>query len=164
MNWKDREKYMNLNIIKDNIIDLSVDVDAIVNSANPFMSKGGGVCGAIHEAGGAEFTEYCIKQGGLRTGQCKITPGFNLPYQYVIHVLAPKYNKMSDPEYALYTSYSNVIELALDNNIKSIAFPLLGAGHHGYTEEMSINCAKKAFEKVTADIKIYIVKPKVNNL
>lgn len=89
---------MNLNIIKDNIIDLSVNVDAIVNSANPFMSKGGGVV------------------------------------------------------------------LALDNNIKRIAFPLLGAGHHGYTEEMTINCAKKAFEKVTADIKIYIVKPKVNNL
>ena len=82
----------------------------------------------------------------------------------MIHVLATKYDKMYDPKYALYASYSNVIELALDNKIKCIAFPLLGAGHHGYTDEMSINCAKKAFEKVTADIKIYIVKPKVNNL
>lgn len=149
---------MHLEIITDNIIDLSVNVDAIVNSANPFMSKGGGVCGAIHEAGGFEFTEYCVKQGGLKVGQCKITPGFKLPYQYVIHVLTPRYDRMSDPEYGLYASYANVIEMAINNNIKSIAFPLLGAGHHGYTEEMSVNCAKKAFESIDEDINIYIVK------
>ena len=139
---------MKYEIIKDNIVSLKEPVEAIVNSANRFMSMGGGVCGAIHKAAGFEFTEYCVSLGGLNTMQCKITPGFELPYKYVIHALAPIYKKSINPKEELINTYLNVINLAIENNIESIAFPILGAGHYGYPLEVAIKCAFCAFNKV----------------
>ena len=100
---------MEYEIIKDNIVNLKDYVDAIVNSSNPFISMGGGVCGAIHKAAGFEFTKYCINLGGLTTMQSKISPGFNLPYKYVIHSLAPMYNKSKNPKEELINTYLNAI-------------------------------------------------------
>lgn len=138
---------MEYEIVRDNIVSMQIPVQAIVNSSNPFMSRGGGVCGLIHSAAGFEFTKYCINLGGLATMQCKITPGFELPYRYVIHALAPMYKKSSNPKYELINTYLNVINLARENNIQSIAFPILGAGHYGYPLDIAINCALEAFKQ-----------------
>ena len=139
---------MEYKIIRDNIVSLQEHVQAIVNSANPFMSRGGGVCGLIHKVAGFEFTKYCISLGGLEKTKCKITPGFDLPYEYVIHALAPMYNKSSNPKEELIRTYLNAINLAKENNIKSIAFPILGAGHYGYPLELAVNCALESFKQL----------------
>ena len=133
------------------ILDLDYDVDAIVNSANPFMSRGGGICGIIHKAAGFEFTEYCIKQGGLKVGECKITSGFKLPYEYVIHVLSPVYDRAENPKQALISAYHNVCALAEENHLKRIAFPLLSGDHHRYPVELALEYAKEAFETYSTD-------------
>lgn len=134
------------------ILKLENNIDAIVNSANPFMSRGGGVCGIIHKEAGYEFTEYCIKQGGLKVGECKITPGFKLPYEFVIHVLSPIYDKVEEPRHELIKAYHNVCEVAEQNNLRRIVFPLLGGGHHRYPMELAIECAKEAFETYQSDM------------
>lgn len=139
---------MKYEIIKDNIVSLKEPVEAIINSANRFMSMGGGVCGAIHKAAGFEFTEYCFSLGGLKTTESKITPGFDLPYKYVIHALAPIYKKSTSPIEELINTYLNVINLAIKSNIKSIAFPILGAGHYGYPIDIAIECVFCAFDMV----------------
>lgn len=139
---------MKYEIIKDNIVSLKEPVDAIINSANRFMSMGGGVCGAIHKAAGFKFTEYCISLGQLNTTECKITPGFELPYKYVIHSLAPIYKKVTNPRDELINTYLNSINLAIKNNIKSLAFPILGAGHYGYPLDIAISAALCAFNQV----------------
>ena len=128
------------------ILNLDQDINAIVNSANPFMSRGGGVCGLIHKAAGDEFTEYCIKQGGLKVGECKLTPGFKLPYEYVLHVLSPIYDRVENPREELINAYHNVCTLAESKNFKRIAFPLLGGSHHFYPFELAMECAKEAFD------------------
>lgn len=133
------------------ILNLDDDVDAIVNSANPFMSRGGGICGIIHKAAGFEFTEYCIKQGGLKVGECKLTPGFKLPYGHVIHVLSPVYGKVENPKQALLSTYHNVCELAEKNQFKRIAFPLLSGSHHRYPVELALEYAKEALETYNTD-------------
>ena len=133
------------------ILSLDKEVNAIVNSANPFMSRGGGVCGIIHKAAGYEFTEYCIKQGGLKVGECKITPGFKLPYEYVLHVLSPIYDRTETPREDLINAYHNVCALAEKNDFKRIAFPLLSGSHHFYPVELALECAKEAFETYDSD-------------
>ena len=145
------------------ILELSEDIDAIVNSANPFMSRGGGICGIIHKAAGYEFTEYCIKQGGLKVGECKVTPGFELPYKYVIHVLSPRYNRTESPREDLISTYHSVCELAEKNGFKRRAFPLLSGDHHGYPRDFAMECAKEAFETYCSnDLEVCLVIKKEN--
>lgn len=139
---------MKYEIIKDNLVNLKDPVQAIVNSSNPFISRGGGVCGAIHKSAGFEFTKYCMNLGGLTTMQSKISPGFNLPYKYVIHALAPMYKKSKHPKEELINTYLNAISIAKENNIQSIAFPILGAGHFGYPLDVAIDCALNSFKQV----------------
>lgn len=134
------------------ILSLDGNIDAIVNSANPFMSRGGGICGIIHKAAGFEFTEYCIKQGGLKVGECKVTPGFNLQYGHVIHVLSPRYDRTEKPRADLIRTYHNVCEFAESNHFKRIAFPLLSGDHHGYPREYALECAKEAFDTYNSEI------------
>jgi len=140
------------------LLNLDGEIDAIVNSANPFMSRGGGICGIIHKAAGYEFTEYCIKQGGLTVGECKLTPGFKLPYLHVIHVLSPIYDRVEQPREELIAAYHNVCVLAEKNGLKKIAFPLLGGSHHFYPVELALECAKEAFETyVSDDLEAYLI-------
>lgn len=140
---------MKYEIIKDNLVNLKDSVQAIVNSSNSFISRGGGVCGAIHEAAGFEFTKFCINLGGLTIMQSKISPGFNLPYRYVIHALAPMYKKSKNPKEELINTYLNAINLAKENNIQSIAFHILGAGHFGYPLDIAIECALNSFKQIS---------------
>ncbi|MEE8324127.1 MAG: macro domain-containing protein [Candidatus Humimicrobiaceae bacterium] len=106
--------------------------DAIVNAANSQLAPGGGVSGAIHRGAGPLLWDECKNLGGCNTGEAKITRGYDLPANYIIHTVGPVYSsKASDPE-DLKNSYQNSLSLALEKNLKSISFPSISTGVFGY--------------------------------
>ncbi|MFD0792539.1 O-acetyl-ADP-ribose deacetylase [Mucilaginibacter litoreus] len=110
-----------------------LQVDAIVNAANSSLLGGGGVDGAIHRAGGKQILDECIairnKQGGCPTGEAVITTGGKLPAQYVIHTVGPVWNGGKRNEAQLLANcYTNSLKTAVDNGIKTIAFPNISTG------------------------------------
>ncbi len=111
-------------------------VDAIVNAANSGLRGGGGVDGAIHRAGGPKIMEECRKIGGCPPGQAVLTTGGNLPARYVIHTVGPIYRGgQRGEEETLQNAYINSLSLALQNNIRSLAFPSISTGVYGYPIE-----------------------------
>lgn len=119
------------------------DTEAVVNAANKRLAPGGGVAGAIHRQAGSKLWEECKQLGGCETGQAKITGGYNLPADYVIHTVGPVYhNSPSDPE-LLESSYFNSLNLAKVKGIKSISFPALSTGAFGYPEKEAGEIALK---------------------
>lgn len=126
-----------LEIRKIGITDL--ETDAIVNAANEGLREGSGVCGAIfHAAGAADMTKACKAIGHCPTGGAVITPGFRLPAKYVIHTVGPIYRDgiSGEPE-QLYSAYHSSLNLAMENGLHSIAFPLISAGIFGYPKEQA---------------------------
>jgi O-acetyl-ADP-ribose deacetylase (regulator of RNase III) len=124
---------MPLTITKSDITELNVD--AIVNAANPALRKGGGVCGAIFRAAGwSELQEACTKLAPINTGEAVITSGFKLPAKYIIHTVGPRYDfiKKMGSDDLLRVAYETSLDLAIKNDCKSIAFPLLSSGAYGY--------------------------------
>ena len=116
------------------IVDITtLDVDAIVNAANERLAPGGGVCGAIHRAAGAELARACADQSPCPTGEARITPGFKLPARFVIHAVGPVWQggRAGEPD-LLASAYRAALELASKQGLKSIAFPAISTGIYGY--------------------------------
>ncbi len=123
----------------------TLDVDAIVNAANELLSAGAGVCGAIHSAAGPELAAECKNLGGCKTGEAKITAGYQLPARHVIHAVGPVWQggKRNEPQ-LLASCYRNSILLAEQHGLKSIAFPAISCGIYGFPIDHAASVAVEA--------------------
>mgnify|MGYP001170135402 CR=1 FL=1 len=136
-------------------------VDAIVNAANNELRMGGGVCGAIfHAAGAEELQAACAPLAPIKTGEAVITPGFRLPARYVIHTAGPVYHDgKSGEEELLRSCYFRALTCAVENGCHSVAFPLISSGIYGYPPEEARRVATAAIEDFLTrrDLQVYLV-------
>ena len=149
-----------IEIVRGDITKL--EVDAIVNAANTTLLGGGGVDGAIHRAAGPELLAECRTLGGCRPGEAKITRGYRLPARFVIHTVGPIWRggKRGEPE-ILANCYRNSLELAVENGIKTIAFPAVSCGAYGYpveeATEIALNTTREFLAKTDKIDKVIFV-------
>lgn len=145
-----KEKFLDNRIVVKTGDITREDVDAVVNAANSTLLGGGGVDGAIHDAGGRQILEECkeirrnIYPNGLPTGKAVITSGGNLPAKYVIHTVGPIYGRNPEREAELLADcYVNSLLLAVENDLQSIAFPSISTGAFSYPKAEAAKIASK---------------------
>ena len=144
-----------IKVLQDNITTLTVD--AIVNAANNSLLGGGGVDGAIHRAAGPELKEFNKTLGGCETGDAKLSPGFKLPAKHIIHTVGPVWQGgiSGEPE-LLDKCYRRCFEIALANQIQTIAFPAISTGIYGYPKEAAALIAIQQMRNFESNFKTII--------
>ena len=146
---------MKIRLLKGDIT--KVEADAIVNAANSSLLGGGGVDCAIHRAGGQEILKECIqirqKQGGCNVGEAVITNAGKLPAKKVIHTVGPRWHdNNSDAEEKLRNSYLNSLQLAEDNDLRSIAFPNISTGIYHFPKKKAAKIAINAVKGFKSEV------------
>ncbi len=149
---------MPFEIVRNDITNMQVD--AIVNTANPKAIIGYGVDAGVHKKAGPKLLEARKKIGDIGVGQVAITPAFDMDAQYVIHAVGPIWQGGSHNEEGLLRQcYDSALSVAIKNNCESIAFPLLSAGNHGFPKDLALQTAITAFSSflMSHEMQIYLV-------
>lgn len=146
-----------IDLVQDDITRLQVD--AIVNAANPELAGGGGVDGAIHRAAGPELVKASMALAPCPPGNAVLTPGFGLPADFVIHAVGPIWRGGNDDEaQVLRRTYERAFEVAAEQpQIRTIAFPAISTGVYGFPKEEATSIAvgvmrswEARFERIVA--------------
>jgi O-acetyl-ADP-ribose deacetylase len=147
---------MKIEVVVGNLVR-QPDVNALVNSANANLRLGSGVAGAIHTAAGPELEVFCKPFAPLELGAALITPGFNLPNPWVIHVRSAHYILNTEPERYMSFALISMLNTARDNGIKSLAMPAIGTGVFKFPPMLAARITAKAlreFEKKFQEIEL----------
>ncbi|MGI6129315.1 MAG: macro domain-containing protein [bacterium] len=150
---------MPLKIVKGDITKM--EIDAIVNAANSRLQRGGGVCGAIFSAAGADKLQAeCNRIGHCAVGSAVITGGYDLAAKYIIHTVGPVWRGGTEnEEELLFSCYTNSLNLAVKHGLSSVAFPLISSGIFGYPKDQALRVAISAIDSflLKHDMMVYLV-------
>ena len=149
---------MPFEIVRNDITNM--EVDTIVNAANPRPIIGYGVDSGVHKKAGDQLLVARKKIGDIAFGEAAITPAFNLSAKYVIHAVSPIWQDGKKNEAQLLENcYVNSLQLALEHKCESIAFPLLSAGNHGFPKDLALQTAINVFSKflMKHEMQIYLI-------